>query len=258
VRGLELQTPGPSTQSSQPSANGAHSSNGNGLRDRTLFDAAVVTAELEDLSAEEVIRWAIETFHPSLYFACSFQKTSSVVIDIAQKIDPETRFFYLDTEVLFEESYETRDRLAEALGIEFDRFHNLTLEEQEAEHGPELWNRNPDACCGIRKVEPMRQALSSVDCWVAGVRRADSSSRSATPKFGWDKRFNLWKLNPLADWTERDVWNYIREHHLPYNPLHDHGYPSIGCTHCTQPVVPGGDLREGRWMGLEKTECGIN
>jgi phosphoadenosine phosphosulfate reductase len=104
----------------------------------------------------------------------------------------------------------------------------------------------------------MRRALSSVDCWVAGVRREDSASRAKTPKFAWDKRFELWKLNPLADWTERDVWNYIHEHSLPYNPLHDHGYPSIGCTHCTQPVGPGGSPREGRWAGLQKSECGIN
>jgi len=177
---------------------------------------------------------------------------------MASQINPEARFFYLDTEVLFPETYETRDRLAEALGIEFDRYHNISLEQQAAEYGDELWKREPDSCCGLRKVEPMRRALSSVDCWVAGVRRGDSSTRSKTPKLAWDKKFGLWKLNPLADWTERDVWNYIREHHLPYNPLHDHGYPSIGCTHCTQPVIPGGDLRDGRWMGLEKTECGIN
>lgn len=222
------------------------------------LDHEAIAAELEQSTAQEALAWMFENFGERHYIACSFQKTSSVTAHLASTVNPEARFFYLDTEVLFEESYETRDRLAEALGIEFDRFHNMTLEEQEAEHGPELWNRDPDACCGIRKVEPMRRALSSVDCWVAGVRRADSSSRSKTPKFAWDKRFNLWKLNPLADWTERDVWNYIREHHLPYNPLHDRGYPSIGCTHCTKPVEPGGDLRDGRWSGLAKTECGIN
>jgi phosphoadenosine phosphosulfate reductase len=222
------------------------------------LDHEAIAADLEQSTAQEALEWMFENFGGRHYIACSFQKTSSVTAHLATGVNPEARFFYLDTEVLFEESYETRDRLAEALGIEFDRFHNLTLAEQEAEHGPELWNRDPDACCGIRKVEPMRRALSSVDCWVAGVRRADSSSRAKTPKFGWDKRFNLWKLNPLADWTERDVWNYIREHHLPYNPLHDRGYPSIGCTHCTKPVGPGGDLREGRWSGLAKTECGIN
>jgi phosphoadenosine phosphosulfate reductase len=222
------------------------------------LDHEAIAAGLEGSTAREALEWMFENFGERHYIACSFQKTSSVTAHLASQINPEAHFFYLDTEVLFEESYETRDRLAESLGIEFDRFHNLTLAEQEAEHGPELWNRDPDACCGIRKVEPMRRALSSVDCWVAGVRRADSSSRAKTPKFGWDKRFNLWKLNPLADWTERDVWNYIREHHLPYNPLHDRGYPSIGCTHCTKPVDPGGDLREGRWSGLAKTECGIN
>jgi phosphoadenosine phosphosulfate reductase len=222
------------------------------------LDHEAIAAELERSTAQEALEWMFENFGERHYIACSFQKTSSVTAHLASSVNSEARFFYLDTDFLFEESYETRDRLAEALGIEFDRFHNLTPEEQEVEHGPELWNRDPDACCGIRKVEPMRRALSSVDCWVAGVRRADSSTRSKTPKFGWDKRFNLWKLNPLADWTERDVWNYIREHHLPYNPLHDHGYPSIGCTHCTKPVEPGGDLRDGRWSGLAKTECGIN
>jgi phosphoadenosine phosphosulfate reductase len=222
------------------------------------LDHEAIAAELERSTAQEALEWMFENFGARHYIACSFQKTSSVTAHLASAVNPEARFFYLDTDVLFEESYETRDRLAEALGIEFDRFHNLTLAEQEAEHGPELWNRDPDACCGIRKVEPMRRALSSVDCWVAGVRRADSSTRSKTPKFAWDKRFNLWKLNPLANWTERDVWNYIREHHLPYNPLHDRGYPSIGCTHCTRPVEPGGDLRDGRWTGLAKTECGIN
>jgi phosphoadenosine phosphosulfate reductase len=222
------------------------------------LDHEAIAAELERSTAQEALEWMFENFGARHYIACSFQKTSSVTAHMASQVNPVARFFYLDTEVLFEESYETRDRLAEALGIEFDRFHNLTLAEQEAEHGPELWNRDPDACCGIRKVEPMRRALSSVDCWAAGVRRADSSTRSKTPKFAWDKRFNLWKLNPLANWTERDVWNYIREHHLPYNPLHDRGYPSIGCTHCTRPVEPGGDLRDGRWTGLAKTECGIN
>jgi phosphoadenosine phosphosulfate reductase len=222
------------------------------------LDHEAIAAELEQSSAQEALEWMFENFGERHYIACSFQKTSTITAHMASTVNPEARFFYLDTDVLFEESYETRDRLAEALGIEFDRFHNLTLEEQEAEHGPELWNRDPDACCAIRKVEPMRRALSSVDCWVAGVRRADSSTRSKTPKFAWDKRFNLWKLNPLADWTERDVWNYIREHHLPYNPLHDRGYPSIGCTHCTKAVEPGGDLRDGRWSGLAKTECGIN
>ncbi len=222
------------------------------------LDHEAIADKLEGLTAQETIEWMFDQFGQDHYIACSFQKTSSVTAHLATQINPDARFFYLDTDVLFDETYETRDRLAEALGIEFDRFHNLTIEEQAEQYGPELWKREPDACCGIRKVEPMRRALSSVDCWVAGVRRGDSSSRAGAPKFAWDKKFGLWKLNPIADWSERDVWNYIHEHRLPYNPLHDRGYPSIGCTHCTQPVAPGGDLRDGRWAGVAKTECGIN
>src|SRR5882757_1921568 len=214
------------------------------------LDHEAIADELEEGTAQEALEWMFDQFGSDHYIACSFQKTSSVTAHMASQINPEARFFYLDTDVLFPETYETRDRLSEALGI--------SLEEQAAEFGDELWKHDPDGCCGIRKVEPMRRALSSVDCWVAGVRRGDSSTRSKTPKLAWDRKFGLWKLNPLADWTERDVWNYIREHHLPYNPLHDHGYPSIGCTHCTQPVDPGGSSRDGRWVGLAKTECGIN
>jgi phosphoadenosine phosphosulfate reductase len=222
------------------------------------IDAEAVAADLEQKSAAEALEWAFETFHPSLYIACSFQKTSSVVIDIATKIAPDARFFYLDTDVLFEETYETRDRLAEHYGIEFERYHNLTLEQQASQFGDELWKRDPDSCCGIRKVEPMREALSGVDAWVSGIRREDSQHRANAPKFAWDKRFGLWKLNPIADWSQEQVWSYINENRVPYNPLHDQNYPSIGCTHCTKPVAPGEDARAGRWAGASKTECGIN
>jgi phosphoadenosine phosphosulfate reductase len=224
----------------------------------TDIDHEAVAARLEDGTPQEALEWMFESFGSDHYIACSFQKTSSVTVHMASRINPDARFFYLDTDVLFEQTYETRDRLADTLGVEFDRFHNLTLAEQAAEYGEELWKHDPDACCALRKVEPMRRALASVDCWVAGVRRGDSATRSKTPKFGWDRKFNLWKLNPIADWSEADVWNYIHEHRLPYNPLHDRGYPSIGCTHCTQPVGPGGSPRDGRWTGLSKTECGIN
>jgi phosphoadenosine phosphosulfate reductase len=224
----------------------------------TDIDGQAVAADLEGKSAEEALRWAIETFHPRLYIACSFQKTSSVTVDIVHRIEPEARFFYLDTDVLFEETYKTRDALAERYGVSFDRFHNLTLEEQAQRHGDELWAREPDHCCEIRKVEPMREALSDVDCWVSGIRREDSKSRAGAKKFGWDKRFGLWKLNPLADWTEKDVWRHIYEHDVPYNPLHDQGYPSIGCTHCTRPPGAGEAPRAGRWADAEKTECGLH
>jgi phosphoadenosine phosphosulfate reductase len=223
-----------------------------------LVDPDEIAAELEPLPAQDVIAWAIENFHPGLRFATSFQKTSSVIIDIAHSIEPGARFFYLDTELLFPETYDTRDALAERYGLEFERYAGITLAEQESEHGANLWRRDPDACCGIRKVEAMREALSEMDCWVSGIRRIDSETRAGAAKFGWDKRFGLWKLNPLADWDDKQIWKYVKDNHVPYNPLHDQGYPSIGCMPCTSIPGEGEDARAGRWAGTDRTECGIN
>jgi phosphoadenosine phosphosulfate reductase len=246
-----------------PNANG-NGANGNGRPRRLptingrLVDPEVISAEVEEMGGEEAIAWAIETFHPSLRFAVSFQKTTSVIVDAAHRIEPETRFFYLDTELLFPETYETRDALAEHFGVEFDRFAGISLAQQTERFGANLWRRDPDACCGIRKVEAMREALDGVDCWVSGIRRVDSETRASAAKFGWDKRFGLWKLNPLADWDDKRVWNYIKDHHVPYNPLHDQGYPSIGCMPCTTKPGEGEDARAGRWAGRSKTECGLH
>ncbi len=228
------------------------------------IDPREVNAHLEGLSAREAIRWALETFNPRLRFAASFQKTSSVTVDIVSGLRDESpelgtpRFFYLDTDVLFDETYLTRDSLSARYGIEFERFSGISLEEQADLYGDELWARQPDACCGIRKVEPMREALTGIDCWVSGIRREDSQTRAGAAKFGWDKRFGLWKLNPLADWTEAEVWDYINEREIPYNPLHDAGFPSIGCTHCTRPPNADGNSRSGRWADAHKTECGLH
>lgn len=222
------------------------------------IDPREVNTELEGLSAAETIAWAIETFHPRLRFACSFQKTSSVMVDIAIRIAPDAKFFYLDTDVLFEETYATRDALAARYGVEFERYSGISLAEQATLYGDSLWARQPDACCGIRKVEPMREALTGIDCWVSGIRREDSRTRAGAAKFGWDKRFGLWKLNPLANWTESDVWDHINEHQVPYNPLHDAGFPSIGCTHCTRSPGSDGHPRSGRWADAHKTECGLH
>jgi phosphoadenosine phosphosulfate reductase len=223
----------------------------------TDIDPEAVAADLESASPEETLAWAAENF-PSLSIACSFQKTTSATVDMASRAAPDARFFYLDTDLLFPETYATRDALSARYGVEFERVAGITLEEQTRLYGDKLWARQPDACCGIRKVEPMREALTGVDCWVSGIRRADSVSRAGAKKFGWDVRFGLWKLNPLADWTEDDVWNYVSQHDVPYNPLHDAGYPSIGCTHCTRPPSMNGGSRSGRWANAEKTECGLN
>jgi phosphoadenosine phosphosulfate reductase len=234
--------------------------NGNG-RLPTIGGKAVdperISAEVEEMGAEEAIAWALETFQPALKFAISFQKTSSVNIEIAHRLAPDARFFYIDTELLFPETYETRDRLAEHFGIEFERYV------QENPPGlRERWDAgewgDADECCAPRKVDTMHRALDGVECWVSGVRRVDSQTRSTAPKFGWDERFDRWKLNPLADWDDKRVWNHIKERHVPYNPLHDQGYPSIGCMPCTTRPGEGEEARAGRWAGTDRTECGIN
>ena len=174
------------------------------------------------MSAKESIGWAIETFGPKLCFAVSFQKTSSVIIDIAHGIDPHARFFYLDTELLFDETYATRDALAARYGIEFERFVQANPPGLRERWEANLW-REPDACCGIRKVETMRRALEGVDCWVSGVRRVDSQTRAGAARFGWDERFGRWKLNPLVDWTEQEVWAYINEQPRALQPASRRG-----------------------------------
>ena len=224
----------------------------------TAEELEQVAVELEPQGPEATLRWMVDQFHPSLYVACSFQQEESVLLDMLHRIEPEIRIFYLDTDVLFPETHETREALERKYGISFHKYSSMTLEQQAGLYGDELWNRDPDSCCAIRKVDPMRSALSAVDCWVSGIRRQDSQSRANAPKFAWDKRFGLWKLNPLADWSEKDVWRYLHEHDIPYNPLHDEGYPSIGCTHCTRKPAEGEDARAGRWAGTTKTECGLH
>jgi phosphoadenosine phosphosulfate reductase len=204
--------------------------------------------DLESLSAEDTIAWALERFGRDLRFAVSFQKTSSVMVDMAHRIDPKARFFYVDTELLFPETYATRDALAERYGLQFERVAN----------GSKPWSLDSDGCCADHKVELMHKALDQASCWVSGIRRLDSETRANAPKFGWDERFGLWKLNPLADWDEKQVWSYIKDHHIPYNPLHDQGYPSIGCMPCTTVALEGAGERAGRWAGTSRTECGIH
>jgi phosphoadenosine phosphosulfate reductase len=211
--------------------------------------------DFEGETAESVLEYLVERFHPRLYVACSFQKEASVIMDMLLRIEPSARFFTLDTDVLFDETHETWRALEAKYDISIDVYRGISLEAQAAQHGDALWAREPDKCCGIRKVTPLKHALSDVDAWVAGLRREQSSSRRSAKKIDWDLRHGLWKANPLADWTEREVWDYIARHDVPYNKLHDRGYPSIGCTHCTLPASEG---REGRWADADKTECGLH
>jgi len=216
--------------------------------DSSLTDGA------EALGAEQVLARMVERFHPRLFLACSFQQEESVLIDLLLRIEPSARIFTLDTGVLFPETYETWRTMEQRYDTQFEAWRGIPLAQQEAERGPELWKRDPDACCSIRKVTPLKEALGQVDAWIVGVRRDQAPTRAQTPKIGWDAKHGIWKAAPLADWSERDVWRHIHRHDLPYNPLHDRGYASIGCTHCT---VPAAD-RSGRWAGNGKVECGLH
>lgn len=206
------------------------------------------------MSPEEVLAYMVERFHPRLYVACSFQKEASVIMDMLLRIEPEARFFTLDTGLFFAETYAIWREIEERYGVMVDVYQGMSLARQADLHGGELWRRDPDACCGIRKVTPLKDALAEVDGWVSGLRREQSPQRASTPKLHWDKKNELWKANPLADWSEKDVWRYIVDNDVPYNELHDRGYASIGCIHCTRP----GTAREGRWSQTDKVECGLH
>jgi len=212
----------------------------------------------EDAPPEAVVAWAVEAF-PNITFACSFGAEDVVLVDMLQKISPDTDIFYLDTDFHFRETYETRDRIAQKYGLSFVQVKpRLTPEEQAAQYGDELWKRDPNACCNIRKVEPLTRVLGQYEAWITGIRRDQAPTRANARKVEYDTKFGLVKFNPLAAWTSEDVWGYIHEHDLIYNPLHDQHYPSIGCEYCTRPVMPGEDPRAGRWAGSEKTECGLH
>jgi phosphoadenosine phosphosulfate reductase len=218
-----------------------------------------LSAELEGKEPQEILRWAVAEFQPGLTLACSFGgPTGMVLLDMIMGIDPSVEVFYLDTDFLFPETYQLRDACEQRYGVKPIGYKSLlTPEAQAAKYGEALWLRDPDLCCELRKVEPNHRALEGKTAWISGMRRDQAATRRDIGIVEWDSKFNLVKLNPLADWDERKVWTYIMQNHVPYNVLHDRNYPSIGCTNCTKPVNPGDDPRSGRWSGFDKTECGI-
>ena len=221
-----------------------------------------LSASLENRSPQDVVAYAIGHYYPKIVLACSFGAEDVVLLDMIHRINPAVPLFYLDTEFLFPETYETRDRLIAHYRLPAEQViqmkSTLTPVEQAAEHGEALWTREPDRCCALRKVEPLTRVLSGYAAWVTGIRRDQSPTRATAGLVEWDHKFQLVKVNPLAKWTWTDVWTYIKLHEVPYNPLHDQHYPSIGCTHCTAPVMPGEDPRSGRWNNFSKTECGLH
>jgi phosphoadenosine phosphosulfate reductase len=220
-------------------------------------DTAVIP-ESESLSAEELILAAYERFGDRLCLTCSWQKQSSVLVHMVAELGVKIDIVELDTHLFFRESYETRERLVERYGIELIRPEIPTVAEQHRREGPNLWERDPDRCCHIRKVEPLIRALQPYDAWISGIRRDQSPSRVDTPQMMWSDRYRVWKLHPLAGWDEKRVWAYIAANEIPYNPLHDSGYRSIGCIPCTRPIAPDEEERAGRWAGSDKLECGIH
>jgi phosphoadenosine phosphosulfate reductase len=204
-------------------------------------------ADVESWPAERILGYVLEEFPGRVALACSFQKEESVLLDLFFELEPKARVFALDTHYLFPETYAVWREVEQRYGTTIEVFEGAPVADK-------LWETNPDLYLAIAKIEPLNRALLDLDCWVTGIRRDQSPSRADAPKLGWDERHELWKANPLADWSDDDCWAYIRERELPYNALHDRGYGSIGDTHSTTP----GAGREGRWAGSARTECGLH
>jgi phosphoadenosine phosphosulfate reductase len=221
--------------------------------------AAVALVNAESWSPQRVLSWAFETFGNGVAISSAFGAEGMALIDMASRVRKDFRLFTIDTEFLFPETYSLMDKIEQKYEIKIEKvLPLLSPEEQEHAHGAALWTRSPDQCCNLRKVEPLRRKLSELEAWITSIRRDQTSFRQGARKVEWDVKFGLVKVNPIADWTSKQVWRYLHEHGVPYNSLHDQNYPSIGCTHCTRAVRPGEDPRAGRWPGLAKTECGLH
>ncbi len=210
-------------------------------------------------SPQEVLTWAAVQWASHMALSCSFSGPAGMVLlDMVTAIAPATSVFYIDTGLLFPETYELVAQVRERYALSIRAVEpRQSVAQQAATEGEALWTRDPERCCHRRKVLPLAEALAPFDAWITGVRRESSSTRAKTQLIEWSKKYNLVKLNPLAFWSERDVWRYIHTHNVPYNPLLDRGYRSIGCHTCTQ-LPTTGDPRSGRWTGFGKTECGLH
>jgi len=221
-----------------------------------------LSASFESKQPWEVLEYALRRYGPRIVLACSFGAEDVVLLDMMHRIDPATPLFYLDTDFLFPETMDVRDRLIVRYGLKPEQVMQvrslLTPGQQASQYGEALWTRDPDRCCELRKIEPLARILGTYRAWITGIRRDQAPTRAGAGLIEWDRKFQLIKVNPLARWSSEDVWTYIRLHEIPYNVLHDRHYPSIGCTHCTAPVLPGEDPRSGRWKNSGKTECGLH
>jgi phosphoadenosine phosphosulfate reductase len=214
---------------------------------------------LEGQTPQAVLRWAVEQFGRKLTMATAFGAEGCCLLHMLAEIDADVRVFNLDTGYQFPETLALRERIRERYGIAVEMVRpEMTVEEYEAEHGGPLYRHRPDQCCHDRKMQPLRQAVVGYEAWISAIRRDQTLDRAVAGVVQWDKKFGLVKVNPLLSWTRKDVWGFIVANAVPYNPLHDHGYPSIGCWPCTQAVANGADERAGRWAGRAKKECGLH
>ncbi len=215
---------------------------------------------LESATPEEIIAWGVEHYAPYFTMATAFGPEGCVILSMLAEIAPETYTFNLETGYQFQETLDLRDRIAEKYGVEVDLLTpELSVPEYEALHGGPLYKTNPDKCCFDRKIKTLQRASAVMHAWMSGIRRDQSPDRARAPIVGWDKKFGLVKVSPLANWTKNEVWKRITDEAIPYNLLHDQGYPSIGCWPCTMAVAAGEtDERAGRWSGTQKTECGLH
>ena len=216
------------------------------------------------MPTEKVLHWAWERFGPRAAIGTSFQGAGLVMMHLAKQSGLKFPVFTLDTGLLFPETLELKKRLEDFFGYTIESLHpDLTVDQQAAAHGPELWKRDPDLCCTMRKVLPLQSKLGELDCWITGLRREQSETRAnigIVEVYQFDEATgrDIVKLNPMANWSREAVWKYIRDQNIPYNPLHDQGYRSIGCRPCTSRTGEGDGERAGRWIGFNKVECGIH
>ncbi|NBV45997.1 MAG: phosphoadenylyl-sulfate reductase [Planctomycetia bacterium] len=227
--------------------------------DGLLEELARASASLEGAEPPEIIRWAADRFGPRLTMATAFGPEGCLIIHWLAQVAPRTHVFNLETGYQFPETLALRDKLARRYGIEVALERPMTtVEEYERLHGGPLYRSDPNRCCGDRKLAVIRRVLTSFDAWMSGIRRDQSADRQAAPIVGWDHKFGVVKVSPLANWTKARVWDLIIREDIPYNPLHDKGYVSIGCAPCTRAILDGEDERAGRWSGTAKTECGLH
>ncbi len=255
--GAAATVPGPST--SGAGGTPAESTESLEPTEALLAELAEVSERLEQAGPAQILAWTAARFAPRFTMATAFGPEGMVLIHLLSEVAPSTPIFNLDTGYQFPETLAMIDRIRDRYGLEVERKQPaLTVAEYERVHAGPVYRHDPNRCCHDRKLAVLREAIRGMHCWASAIRRDQSPDRARTPIVGWDAKFGLVKVSPLANWTKKDVWRFISDHDVPYNPLHDAGYPSIGCAPCTRPVLPGEDERAGRWSGFAKTECGLH